>query len=365
MLNKISQLLFGKKDETKQAVESKIKLSREPEELSQGHGLESVDSFLSSIKGLGHPEFPILDKQYSPSSRVPCTDLVPFISKRIIEKDISSIKLVMRAVIEGNPGVGIGPAWIDESIDNILSVPFENYVSFLSAAALPELKAFFIVAAKEGGGREFLITKEIPRLISWACLAHQPSWSTQVPSLSKRANSWISKMAKDAPYWQGYGSFDLREVPKVSIGNELRAIILTLSPAARLQLLYTVEKGGGALPSLTNYQIRSLGINVEKTSKELIDSGLVLSSSSTAAVESAYSKQELVELCETNCVIYRKSWKKEKFVDALQKMDSMTLEKISKSKILVSPNYERYPDLRNVVKIADEHQVGFKLLCFA
>lgn len=365
MLNKISRLLFGKKDEAKQADKTKTELSRRPEKSSQGQRSNAVDSFLFSIKGVGHPEYPILDKQYSTSSRVPCTDLVPFISKRIIERDISSIKIVMRAVIEGNPGLGIGPDWIDGSIDNILSVPFENYVSFPSANAFPELKALFIVAAKGGGGREFLITEEIPRLISWACIAHHPSWSNQLHSLSKKANSWIAKMAKDTPYWQEYGKFDVREVLNASIENELQAVILRLSPAARLQLFYTVERGGGSLPSLTNYQIRSLGINVEKTSKELIDSGLVLSSSSKEAIESAHSKQELVELCETYGATYRKSWKKEKLVDALQKMDSIILEKIAKSKNLVSPNYQRYPDLRNVVRIADEHQVGFKLLCFA
>lgn len=119
------------------------------------------------------------------------------------------------------------------------------------------------------------------------------------------------------------------------------------------------------MPSLTNYQIRSLGINVEKTSKELIDSGLVLSSFSKEAIESAHSKQELVELCETHGATYKKSWKKEKLVDALQKMDSTILERIAESKNMVSSNYQRHPDLRNVVRIADEHQVGFKLLCFA
>jgi hypothetical protein len=365
MLNRIGRLLFGKKDETKQADKTKTELPRRSEKSPQGHGSNAVDSFLSSIKGVGHPEYPILDKQYSPSSRVPCTDLVPFISKWIIEKDMTSIKIVMRAVIEGNPGLGIGPGWIDESIDNILSIPFENYVSFKSANPFPELKALFIVAAKGGGGRESLITEEIPRLISWACIAHHPSWTNQLHSLSKKANSWIAKMAEDTPSWQEYGRFDVRELPNASIGNELQAVILTLSPAARLQLFYAIERRGGSLPSLTNFQIRSLGIDVERTSKELIDSGLVFSSSSKEAIESAHSKQELVELCETYGATYRKSWNKEKLVDALEKMDSTILEKVAKSKNLVSPNYERYPDLRNVVRIADEHQVGFKLLCFA
>lgn len=172
-------------------------------------------------------------------------------------------------------------------------------------------------------------------------------------------------MAKDIPYWQEYGRFDVGRVPNESIGTELREVILTLTPAARLQLFYAVERGGGALLNLTNSQIRSLGINVENTSKELIDSELVLPSSSKEAIESAYSKQELVGLYETYGATYRKSWKKAELVEALEKIDSEVLEKIARAKNLVSPNYQRYPELRNVVRIADEHQVGFKLLCFA
>ncbi|WP_198244124.1 hypothetical protein [methane-oxidizing endosymbiont of Gigantopelta aegis] len=365
MLNKISQFLFGKKNEVTRLDKTKKELPHKQEKLSYAHTSNAVDSFLFSIKGVGHLEYPILDKHYSPSSRVPCTDLVPFISERLIVGDIASVKTIMRLVIEGNPGLGIGPEWIDEGIDDILSIPFGKYVSFKSENGIYELKALFIVAAKGGGGREFLITEEIPRLISWACIAHQPSWSTQLHSLAKKANSWIAKMAKDTPYWQEYERFYVRELPNASIETDLRAVILTLTPAARLQLFYAVEREGGALSSLTNYQIRSLGINVEQTSKELIESGLVLHSSSKEAIESAHSKQELVDLCETYGATYRKSWKKEKLVEALEKIDSAVLEKIAKSKNLVSPNYQRYPDLRNVVRIADEHQVGFKLLCFA
>lgn len=365
MSDKISRLLFGKKKEAKQANGSKSDSSSRPPIWPHPHGSSAVDIFLSSIKGVGHPEYPILDSQYSPSSRVPCTDLVPFISERIAEGDTNSIKLVMRAVLEGNPGLGIGAGWIDESVENILSIPFENYVSFPSARALQELRALFIVAAKGGGGTEFIITEEIPRLMSWACIAHQPLWSTNVHSLAKKANSWIAKMADDTPYWQQYEKFDVREIPSESIEPELRKNIVALTPAARLQLFCAVERGGGSLPGLTNYQIRSLGINVDKTSRELLDSGLVLPSFSSEAIASAHSKQELVELCQSYGASYRESWKKEKLVGALEEINPVALEKIAQSKSLVSPNFQLYPELRNVVRIADEHQVGFKLLCFA
>ncbi|MCX6173583.1 MAG: hypothetical protein NTZ27_02380 [Ignavibacteriales bacterium] len=318
---------------------------------------------------MGHPEYPILDSRYAPNSRVPCTDLVPFISERIVVGDIDSIKYLMRMVVEGNP---FGNGWIEKSVDNILSIPFEKYVSFSSACALPELKALFIVAEKGGGGRAFMITGEIPRIVSWACIVHQPLWSTDLQSLAKKANSWISMMAEEFPetLWAGYEKFDVREIPNRTIETKMREKIIALTPAARLQLFYAVEKRGGSLlnlltNNLTSGPIRSLGINFDKTSQELLESGLVIPSFSSEAIETAYSKQELVELCESSDVSFRKSWKKEQLLGALAKKDLAMLEKIANSKNVVSPNIQLYPALNDVVHIADEHQVGFKLLCFA
>ncbi len=51
MLNKISRLLFGKKDEEKQADRPKAELSRRPEKTSQRYGSKAVESFLFSISG--------------------------------------------------------------------------------------------------------------------------------------------------------------------------------------------------------------------------------------------------------------------------------------------------------------------------
>jgi hypothetical protein len=371
MLKEISRFLFGRQIDTKQTDKARADLPFKPTESAHPDGPSALDQFLSSIKGVGHPEYPILDSRYSPNSRVPCTDLVPFISGRIAEGDTNSIAYVMRMVIEGNPGLGIGPDWINKSVDRILSIPFENYVSFSSSCALPELKALFIVAAKDGVGGAFLIIGQIPRLISWACIAHQPLWSTDLQSLATKANSWISKMAEDFPetLWKGYEKIDVREIPSGSIDSEMREKIIALTPAARLQLFYAVEKGGGSLlgliNGLTSGPIRGLGINVNETSKELLASGLVIPSFSSEAIEAAHSKQELVGLCESCGVSYRKSWRKEKLVATLAETNSLVLEKTATSKNVVAPNIQRYPELKNIVRIADEHQIGFKLLCFA
>lgn len=363
MLDRIKRLLFGENGQ-KKPNETKISDATKHSSLISSSS-SAMDSFLYSIENMGHPMYPLLDRQYSPGSRIPCTDLVPFISERIMEDDENSIKLLMRSVIEGNPGVGIGTGWIDESIDDILSISFENYLSFASKHAFSELKALFIVASKGGGDRRFLITSEIPRLMAWNCIAYRPSWTTDVFHLVREANSWMSKMAEKISYWKEYEEFTLEKIPVKLIDPNLEKRITDLTPAARLQLFYAIQRNGGSLPNLTNYQIRSLGINIESTSKELTDSGLVLPSFSTGAIESAFSKKELMEFCDHYGMNYAKSWRKAKIVEIINNTNPSILEKIARTKHLVSPNYKIYPGLKDVVDIADEHQSGFKLLCFS
>jgi hypothetical protein len=271
----------------------------------------------------------------------------------------------MRAVIEGNPGLGIGPDWIEDSIDKIIAAPFEKYVSFPTQAVYSELRALFIVAAKAGGGREFFISESVPRYMAWVLFPYQPRWSADTDLLAKEANAWIRKMAKDTPFWRDYGRLTLPKVQPTGISDSLRVTIASLTPAARLHFVYAITKGGGSLPNLTNYDIRSFGINVAATSEEMIRSGLMISSSASDVIESAFTKQEILEFCETYGASFKKSWAKSKLVAALQSLGPEALQRISLGNNLAAPNHTTYPDLPNVIQAADAHEAGFKLLCFA
>lgn len=359
MLSKIGQMFFSKKDHKQRYSTRNSKIFLQPK------NTKSVGSFILSLRGMGRPNYPILDKRYAPNSRVPCTDLIPFISDRILEGDILSIKQVMREIIKEKPQITDGDYWIDTGVEVVLKMPFEEYVSFKSPHALAELKAFFIVLEKNGSHRVFNITEEIPRLISWACIAHQPTWSPNLQFLADKANSWINEMSETLSYWRQYERIDRTYIPAPVIESNLTTKLLSITPAARIHLSYTLGKGGGSLPDLTNFQIRSLGINVKETSKELINSELVLITSSPENVGSSLSKMDLYKLCDKYGAHYRKYWKREKLAEALAKVDSKLLNKIAKSKNIIKPNYSNYPDLMNLVKIADKHEVGFRMLFFA
>jgi len=336
--------------------------------LSASQNTSAADEFIAKLKNLGHPEYPVLDRQYSPSSRVPCTDLVPFITERLWEGDLPSIKKIMRAVIEANPGLGIGVdvSWIDERIENVVSTPLDKYISFQSdPTALDQLRALFIVAEKEGGGRQFWITADIPRLFSRAVIAYRPEWSHLLEELAQRANKWIEEMAKDTPYWKGYPKFEATSLFPCPEPGTAQAKVQSLSPAARLQLFYALERGGGPIESLTNYAIRSFGIDVFQTSRELIESQLLIHSESAEALESALSKQDLLELCESRGVRFRKSWKKGKLLEALTETDEGFIKVLVREKGLVGVNPVYSSELGILRDSADLQLGAYRLLCFA
>lgn len=362
MFNKISRLLSQLNKSPRKTYSAKGTNVDRPQG-AQCSG--TVDSFLSSISELGHTEYPILSKQYSPNSRIPCCDLVPFVSNLIDKGDVKSIKMIMEAVIEANPGLGCDASWIADKIDDALLVPFEKYVTFSSEAAMSQLKALFIIAVKDGSLREFQITSGLPRLISWACVIDSPSWSKSLNSLIPKANSWISDIAKDTPYWEEYEQFTPVEFDTPSISEDLRAIITELTPAARFQLFFAVQRESGALLELTNYLIRSFGIDVESTSKELTDRELLLPSLSREVIQTTYSKQELAEMCLATGVTSRKSWNKTKLLNALEEHDRSIVAKLSISKSIVSPNPKYKSELLELLEAAEVHELGFKLLCFA
>ena len=323
-------------------------------QLLAGHFSTALNRFMSSIENAGHPEHAVLDKRYSPSSRVPCTDMVPFIVDRMSEKDIGSIKFLMRYIMDGNPGIDLGDDWLDRNIDEILSKPFENYVSFSSVRALAELRAVHILTAAFGQAGE------TAGLMSRMGLAGQPAWSTRLQELVRRGTLRV-----DDQDWREERVQFARTPPQVQMAPAVAKAIMSLSPAARLQLFYVVERGGGALPELTNYPIRRFGINVDDTSREILGSGMVKLSFSQEVVLKAYSKDDLLRLCEDHSANCRRSWSKARLLEALQDIDPDMLKNLAEARSLVSPNFRDYPELRAVADIAEMHRIGFELLFLA
>lgn len=324
---------------------------------------DDVTRFIASLGNIGNPENKVLDPRYALNSRVPCTDLIPFISARILANDKASIKTIMNKVVEGNPFSM--SSFTDTAIDEILEINFSNFVTFESAKAIAELQALFIVVSKQGGGgRQFLVSDKTLQYFSWVLIAYTPNWSQSSIDLIDKAKAWVNEKVKDTPYWLNYDANKFTCIPVSIINAQLSKKIIALSPAARMHLFFTIKKGGGKLEDLTDFSLRSFGINVHQTSAELINSGLVTSSFSPDAITSVFTQNELVQHCSNYGVEYRKSWAKPKLINAISKFDPLLLIKICEKEKIVFPDFDTYPELKKILDIADEHTKYLELLCF-
>ncbi len=320
------------------------------------------------IEGFGHPDFPFLHKTYSPSSRIPCTDYTPFIIERLRSSDLKTISHLMQSILLANPGLGTGPEWINDIVREVAQIKFGDYVMFDDSNAELELKALFIIAGKEGGGREFLIAKgDIPHLFSLALSSQRPKWLESMNSLQKKANAFIRKMSKDVPFWEEYPLFEAKcwEIEPPS-DSDLMELMRKLTMSARIHLLYFVGayNGTGSLLNSTSYPMRSFGINAEETSKELLAAELCIPTEDSSSLLKVWSKNNLIDACTKSGTEFRKSWKKEKLFEALQtNAPSLITESIKQEK-LVKLN----PQLNDGIVLLEPYsrklQDVFKLLCF-
>jgi len=351
-----------------------------------------LQEFKNKIQGISHPEYPFLHKTYSPNSRVPCTDLIPFISERLKERDISSITGVMHEVLRANPGLSFSiewsaepsddektksraAMWIDQPVKTIAQMDFKPYVVFADTDAYYQLQASFIVAEKSGGDRKFWIKDEYPRLFAWCLCVYQPVWQEKLAKLVDQGNSFIDTMAKEHEFWKDFPRLDKPGISdSVKVSANTLDIIKGLSPAARMHLLYAVsrlrpgeiwrKRGGHQLSELTNYAIRSFGINLTQTTQEIINTGLLTKSKESRAYVHRKTKEQLMQACEKTNTSYKKSWKKAEVFEALEKnapeyiaeeMDQLDL-------VVINPKHEE--DLLALVDYAEKLVAPFKLLCF-
>lgn len=350
----------------------------------------ALRQFERQIKEIGHPEYPFLHQTYSPSSRVPCTDLVPFISDCFEIGDLASVRCVMCGLRKAVLGVSL--VWIDDGVksgsvgvghrdfprhqvENVAKLDFGRYVHFADKNTYYQLKALFMVAEKGGWKREFWIKDEIPQLLAWCLCAFRPVWRKTIFELLDRGNAFIDERTEKGGFWSDYPHFKKEDlqVPPLST-NEVMDKVRDLSSAARMQLFYAVsrlrpgeiwhERGGNTISDLTNYAIRSFGIDIPKTSTEIRDTGLLARSREPRALMYRMTRKDLIKACEETGAHFRKSWRKAKILEALEsdapdyvktKLDQLEL-------VMLNPEYE--DRLLTLANYAEKLVAPFKVLCF-
>ena len=271
----------------------------------------------------------------------------------------------MRFVIAGNPGLGIGPEWIDKAVDEIAILDLSRYCQSDNLDFVLELKSLFILGAKEGGGREFWLADEKPLLFSLALCCHNIRWLGGIDQLREKANRFIRKMRKDTPFWTEYPLFRPSDIIFPGDASDVALILSQLPVLSRIQLLSFVEKGAAPLMQATSYKMRDLGINPLETTPSLLASGLCELTAELDAMTEVISKSDLISVMDEKAVPYRKSWKKQQMLEELASHAPDVIAQIAEREKTARIRAEYLPRLRSLNRYAYALQDNIKLLCFA
>lgn len=327
---------------------------------------KSLEQLWKEVNHLSHADFPFLHPLYSPSSRIPCADFSPFIIQCLKQNNILSIQKLMRRIIAGNPGLGIGAEWIDKPVNDIIKMDFSRFFASKHSEAFWEVKALFILASKDGSGREFWLTDDKPILFASALCFNELNWLKDMSSLQEKANQFIQEMAKTIPYWEKYPLFEKAHFDAYPYNDTtVLESLLKLPLSARIHLLAFSKKGGGSLMQSTDYGMRSLGVNPLQTAPLLLNSGICVESKEIKLMSDVWSKSELVSILQGKNVKFKNSWKKEQLIEALaENAPNVIAEIAEKEKVaVVKPEFlNSLNELREYAKILAE---PMKLLCFA
>ena len=342
------------------------KAAAQPRPTAKPPAQDPIDQLRKQIEGVGHPEYPLLHREYSPGSRVPCADFTGFIMERLKAGDAESICTLMRSIIEANPGVGVGSEWISKRVMNVIDTDLDRYVSFDEPAAMLELKAMWIIAEKFGAERQYWLNGNTPLKVAQALCAYHIEITSAVEDLVKKGNSLIRRLRKDAPHWKEYPLFSAKalSLPELQPGECIRKV-RALSIGARLHLFCALSSAGCDLPRLTDYPTRDFGLYIPDSSREILSSQLLIPTEDPQLLTGAMSKDDLISACEATGTPYKKSWNKAKLLNSLIDHAPGHIKNLMAGCRFVALNTEYSAELRALRSRSESLETLSTVLCFA
>ncbi len=301
------------------------------ETLQQAHlSLSLTSSLASDLIGFagdeGHPEFPCLSRTHNPASCVPCVDFSPWLRQRVRWQDADAVAEYLWQVRQANPGAG-GTAEefrsrYRELATALLNVPFEQHLAGGSDDAYLDLRVALILLAVHEGFSGFIMTGEAADFVASVMLPHRlilldPS------ELVERRNEFVRTMANELSYWSSWSAMDAAELPSPTppelpelhqILRRLQGLPLGMRAHAidALRHLSADPRAPRTLPSLSRYETRKRGLDVNESTRRIMATGLVVPASDLGAWLTGWTRRELLGFLAQCGVRPRNSWSKER-----------------------------------------------------
>jgi hypothetical protein len=223
-----------------------------------------------------------------------------------------------------------------------------NLTQFLKIdkeGAIDEIKTCIFLSCNHSGLSGFILSTSLPRTVAKVLFPWNVSL-TDPTTLMSKANKFIRKMRKEAPYWKDVPLFketDLQYATSISADEETFLNILrTLPFGSRLHLFdlcswtdYGSKVVSRSLGDITSYETRQFGIDAQESSLLLLNSGMVQKFEDPKILVKKQTKNELIALLETCGAEFKRNMKKDDFANLVLSNPICSTKLLSESTFFV------------------------------
>jgi hypothetical protein len=320
-----------------------------------------LKALIKDIRAKGHPQYPLLRKEYDIVSRMPYMDFSGWIIEQLKLNDYDSLyafaKEFFRVDGDEEPSFKI-------KFEKFLTVDFTTLFENVDQQMVYEIRAFFVINyGFEPFNREFWIV-EGRQADSLSKILSVYSFSLNLDAfmpLINRANGFIREMSKDNDYWKEFEKYKKEHIKrenKLPTKSDLPSKLQQLTSGERLYFFDYNSSFKRFWNGNSSYKTRSFGINEEKSIGKISNLEIFEIVDDIGAIPQIASKGELKESATRAGFEIKKSWTLEKIYENLLKVENgkAFLSEFIKDKIVLSFKSEYDADLNIILDYQVEIQ---------
>ena len=146
-------------------------------------------------------------------------------------------------------------------------------------------------------------------------------------------------MRTEAPFWHDYPAFSETVLSLEALhAGDACTRLLDLPVGSRLHLFTALSFGIGSLPSLTDYKLRSFGLDVAESTQRILRTELLILSSDYDAVSRVLTKEDLIKTCQGFNLAVKRSWTKADLLKTIISVYPGFVSNTAKSRAIVTLN---------------------------
>lgn len=278
---------------------------------------------VKELAGKGHPEYPLLRKEYAVTSGMPYKDFSRWVITQLKERDYTGLYAFIKELYLGSSDPNDNR--LKQDFSTFISKDFKSLFTKIDGNAIFEIQAFFILRRGiDDFNREFWIADghDAELLAKILSVYDFDIQSQSFEPLIKKANKFLREMKKDNDYWKDYKTYKLEELPVQNQGQmttQLAEKLKELTPGERLHFFDFAKYSATFWNGDSSAKTRGFGINENESLESIARLDIFEASIDINSIPQITSKGELKESAEKAGFNIKKSWGMDKIFENLMK----------------------------------------------